>query len=160
MMMSFSQLHVANREYLIFFIFPSRFCCSASSCHWMTPFRLPIWLFPQRFKTWAISACHRSIQIGESTLWYNELLDWVGGRILIVFLSCDRLISFYKRMELNSCEAQLESRLRSGWSSFKPPPSLEDVQGVPFWCSQWAINEHIVRCSFGSSPSRSWQSIQ
>ncbi|KAL9183866.1 hypothetical protein ACHAXT_004722 [Thalassiosira profunda] len=42
-----------------------------------------------------------------------------------------RLIDFYKRMELNSCLNQLESRLRSR-PKFKPPPTPEEYEGVPF----------------------------
>jgi DNA polymerase-1 len=44
----------------------------------------------------------------------------------------NKLIGFYKRMELSSCQNQLESRLRSSLNNFKPPPSPEEYQGVPF----------------------------
>mmetsp|Transcript_6493 Transcript_6493/g.14691 ORF Transcript_6493/g.14691 Transcript_6493/m.14691 type:complete len:782 (-) Transcript_6493:2150-4495(-) len=44
----------------------------------------------------------------------------------------NRLIDFYKRMELNACQKTLESRLRSGWVNFKPPPTPEEYEGVPF----------------------------
>jgi len=45
----------------------------------------------------------------------------------------NKLLDFYKRMELTSCQNQLESRLRSSLNnSFKPPPAPEEYNGVPF----------------------------
>mmetsp|Transcript_1027 Transcript_1027/g.2208 ORF Transcript_1027/g.2208 Transcript_1027/m.2208 type:complete len:723 (-) Transcript_1027:172-2340(-) len=44
----------------------------------------------------------------------------------------NRLSDFYKRMELNACQNQLESRLRSSGVNYKPPPSPEEYKGVPF----------------------------
>ena len=45
----------------------------------------------------------------------------------------NKLLAFYKRMELRSCQNQLESRLRSSLNnSFKPPPAPEEYNGVPF----------------------------
>lgn len=43
-----------------------------------------------------------------------------------------KLIDFYKRMELNSCQNQLESRLRSSLNNYKLPPSPEEYKFVPF----------------------------
>jgi len=45
----------------------------------------------------------------------------------------NRLIDFYKSMELNACQNQLQNRLQSGWvQSFKPPPSPKEYEDVPF----------------------------
>lgn len=114
-----------------------RFCCSGSSCHWMTPFQSTRCRCPIHLKTWAISACRRLMQIGENkTLIRWPFVTGSGSDAHNVVLSLHvRLISFYRRQELSSCENQLESRLRSGWTTFKPPPSPEDIQGLPFWAS-------------------------
>lgn len=44
----------------------------------------------------------------------------------------NKLLAFYKDQELSSCQNQLESRLRSSWNNFKPPPAPEEYNGVPF----------------------------
>jgi len=44
----------------------------------------------------------------------------------------NRLLDFYKRMELNTIQNQLESRLRSSGMSFKQPPTPDEYKDVPF----------------------------
>lgn len=43
-----------------------------------------------------------------------------------------RLLDFYQRMELNACRTQLEQQLQRSQNHFKPPPSPEEYEGVPF----------------------------
>ena len=42
------------------------------------------------------------------------------------------LLDFYKRMELNTIQNQLESRLRSSGMNFKQPPTPDEYKDVPF----------------------------
>jgi len=44
----------------------------------------------------------------------------------------NRLLDFYKRMELNTIQNQLESRLRSSGMNFKQPPTPDEFKDVPF----------------------------
>jgi len=46
----------------------------------------------------------------------------------------NRLIDFYKRMELNACEKALQNKLRSSYVNYKPPPSPKEYEDVrPSW---------------------------
>ena len=43
-----------------------------------------------------------------------------------------KLVEFYERMELKTCQNELERRLRSSWINYKQPPTPDEYSDVPF----------------------------